>query len=117
MALLPWQETYLSFTLVLFLACATTFINAECGWSGAPVCDWFAVVALALLGCGLAVGLLTPFLSALERRRLRRLKERETYEVFLSHVQRTGGDQSKLLAMLLCAPQLLHTPCARVQTA
>ena len=94
---------------MLFLACATTFINAECGSSELAVCDWFAIVALIVLACGLAVGLLTPIVSRLERRRLRLLTERQTYEVFLSHMQKTAGDRCKLLALLLCAPQ--HLTC------
>lgn len=94
-------ETGLAFTLILFLACTTTFINLECGWSGEPMCDTFAYLALGLLLVGVTVGALTPLLSKLEKRRLRNAIARERYYCFLSHMQASAGDQCKLIAMEL----------------
>ena len=94
-------ETGLAFTLILFLACTTTFINLECGWSGEPMCDTFAHLALGLLLVGVTVGALTPLLSKLEKRRLRNAIARERYYCFLSHMQASAGDQCKLIAMEL----------------
>ena len=91
-------ETGLAFTLILFLACTTTFINLECGWSGEPMCDTFAYLALGLLLVGVTVGALTPLLSKLEKRRLRNAIARERYYCFLSHMQASAGDQCKLIA-------------------
>ena len=94
-------EVYLSVSLVLFLACATVFINLECGSSAEPVCEHFAIAAIGLLLFGVAVGLLTPVLSSLQNRRLRKARRQQSNEAFLSHAQGTGGDQCKLLKMLL----------------
>ena len=94
-------ETGLAFTLILFLACTTTFINLECGWSGEPMCDTFAYLALGLLLVGVTVGALPPLLSKLEKRRLRNAIARERYYCFLSHMQASAGDQCKLIAMEL----------------
>ena len=63
---------------MLFLACATVFINLECGSSAEPVCEHFAIAAIGLLLFGVAVGLLTPVLSSLQNRRLRKARQQLT---------------------------------------
>ena len=99
-------EVFLSFVLVLFLACATAFIFGDCGWEGrselqARVCTEMEGLAVFFICIGLLIGLMPPIISICHRTLMKRAIERKKDQVFLSHSQRTGGDQCKLISQHL----------------
>ena len=54
---------------------------------------------LALLLLAACAGLGMPLLTSLEKRSIERDASREKNDFFLSHTQKSGGDQCKLLAI------------------